>query len=298
MNLANLFGDDEHTAADGPYKRVMKTRKWIYISASLGLLVAGGRYHETGGNKVLLEVFSFPDYIFALTLIAGLAYLLPLYVILVAQLCDVYSAVVDERFADQRLERLREASKRRAHAVAEISNWVSSWRRAHVEPFIEAEQVAMTRRSNGKTIVDRLGKGLEVTAEQMADVWKGMATPDLKEFLSQGEDARENWLLDWADQADRNYLDAAGARVAAEIESPPEDDAGLKLLRTALAEADSDLANLANVQAYLSPGYRRKETIIDAIRIAPPLMTGVLALAGLVVNFAAPIFLNVLGLRL
>lgn len=296
MNLPNLLADDEHTAADDPYKRVMKTRKWVYISATVAILIAGGRYHEEGGNKVLLGVFSLPDFVFAAGMIAGLGYLMPLYLILVSQLRDVYSAVLDERLADQRLERLRDAIKRQASASEELDLWMSSWRYARLTPLIEAEEVALRRLNDAKTFIRKRDTNPEADIAELSDLWRGMSTTDLQDFLaSPEEEDRTTWLVKYTKSLERQFQDAAEARRTVETAEPPENDQRLVLLKAALADANDDLHNLHNVRAYLSPAYRLKEMWIDTLRVVPPALTGVGALIALLVNFFQPIKSGVFG---
>lgn len=296
MNLSNLLGDDEHTAADGPYKRVMKTRKWVYISATIAILIAGGRYHEEGGNKVLLGVFSLPDFVFAAAMIAGLLYLVPLYLILVAQLRDVYSAVLDERLADQRLERLRDAIKRQLGASEELDLWMSSWRNAQLAPVLEAEETVLNRLSQAKQFIRQRSADPAFDIAEASEIWRGMTTAELQEFLSSSPEAQSRWILNHAASLEIEYQRAVEARRRVELAEPPEDDQRVRLLRNALTDANNDLQNLNNVRAYLSPGYRKKELWIDVLRVVPPALTGGGALAGLLITYAGPIKRSVFGL--
>ena len=83
--LQVIFGDDEHTAADGPYARLMKTRKWLYIVAVAELAIANGLYNEKA-TADLLKVASIPTSALESALLFGLSYMLLQYAFLTWQL--------------------------------------------------------------------------------------------------------------------------------------------------------------------------------------------------------------------
>jgi len=92
----NFFGDDEHTAADGPYTRVMKTRKWLYFTAVLAtsynmMLINPAKIEEVIGFLAL------PDQVLRWSLLSALLYLLLIYMALSTQLASIYDLVLSER---------------------------------------------------------------------------------------------------------------------------------------------------------------------------------------------------------
>ncbi|HEY0085891.1 MAG TPA: hypothetical protein VGB65_08260, partial [Allosphingosinicella sp.] len=106
-----IFGDDEHTAADGPYSRLMKARKWIYIGSIAELAIIKGLYNETATAEIL-KVASVPVAVLQPALLVGLAYMLIQYNLLVWQLFTTYDIVLAERFTFRRSDELAVARQR------------------------------------------------------------------------------------------------------------------------------------------------------------------------------------------
>lgn len=87
--LQIIFGDDEHTAADGPYSRVLKTRKWLYLSSAVSLAINHGLFNERATNEAII-FFTIPEQRLSLFLFLGIIYLLAQYFLLLVQLYSTY----------------------------------------------------------------------------------------------------------------------------------------------------------------------------------------------------------------
>lgn len=111
MALQILFGDDEHTAKDGPYSRVLKTRKWIYVSAALAALIYMDLYRPDYAAE-LLGVVRLPPRLLAGTLLAGGAYLIIQYLLLLYQLWVSYDIILSDRLTFRRADELQRAQDR------------------------------------------------------------------------------------------------------------------------------------------------------------------------------------------
>ena len=109
--LQILFGDDEHTAEEGPYKRLLKTRKWLYISSFASLLISNGLYDETSAARVLSPI-KLPASALETSLRIGLLYLIVQYILLLIQLWTSYDIVLEERFVFRRADELTKARER------------------------------------------------------------------------------------------------------------------------------------------------------------------------------------------
>lgn len=107
--LQVIFGDDEHTSAEGPYSRLMRTRKWLYVLAIVAIALSNGLYDEVAA-AALLRVIEVPEALLSKAVLLGLAYLVLQYGILVAQLLSAYDIVLVVRFEDQRKAELSAAT--------------------------------------------------------------------------------------------------------------------------------------------------------------------------------------------
>lgn len=106
--LQVIFGDDEHTAADGPYTRVLKTRKWLYLTSIAGLVLAQGLYDQEAAAR-LFSVVSLPEDILKQAVFGATAYLSTQYAFLVIQLATTYDIVIRERLTFRREDELSSA---------------------------------------------------------------------------------------------------------------------------------------------------------------------------------------------
>lgn len=80
-----VWGDDEHTSIDGPYARLMKARKWIYILSLIGLIIEFGLYNEAA-TEALVRVVDVPASLIRALVVLGLTYLMAQYAMLAVQL--------------------------------------------------------------------------------------------------------------------------------------------------------------------------------------------------------------------
>lgn len=119
--LQVIFGDDEHTAVDGPYSRLMKTRKWLYLTSIAAALVSHS-YFDTYALNTTLKIVSVSPYFIGTTLVVGLLYLSIQYALLMFQLCSIYDIVLNERFKFRREDELAAARGRVTEADKKVRN--------------------------------------------------------------------------------------------------------------------------------------------------------------------------------
>ncbi|MDP1599004.1 hypothetical protein [Phenylobacterium sp.] len=143
--LQVLTGEDEHTAAEGPYARLLKTRKWLLIASAGAVLVHYKLYDPTAANA-LLRVISVPIWLLHTGLIFGLAYMLAQYLLLALQLRATYDIVLSERFADRRNENLNAAEKRVTDAQENVQHAIEQFSAA--ESSSDATRRALERKLN------------------------------------------------------------------------------------------------------------------------------------------------------
>ncbi|MFD3262620.1 hypothetical protein [Phenylobacterium ferrooxidans] len=104
-----LWGDDEHTAAEGIYVRLMKARKWLLGSAAIALILAHG-FVEPEAVDALLKVVRTPLWAMKQTAFLGLVYMLAQFMLLCLPLVNTYHFVLEERLGARQesdLEQLR-----------------------------------------------------------------------------------------------------------------------------------------------------------------------------------------------
>ncbi len=98
--LQILWGDDEHTGADGAYVRVLRSRKWIYFAAGVTVLHSYEAIDFAALGRVLKGVLAVPPWMATLSLQFGLAYLLVQYVALLVQFGSAYTSIIMYRLPD------------------------------------------------------------------------------------------------------------------------------------------------------------------------------------------------------
>ncbi len=106
--LQGFFGEDEHTAVDGPYTRLMKTRKWLYISSIAAILISYG-FVNSSEIKNLTKIIDVSPHLLGAGVAGGLFYLLVQYTFLSIQLFSIYDIVLVERFKFRREDELAKA---------------------------------------------------------------------------------------------------------------------------------------------------------------------------------------------
>jgi hypothetical protein len=122
-----IFGDDEHTASEGPYHRALKTRKWLYVAALAIIAVKSGLYNEEAAAKSF-QVFTIPSETLIFSLTAGIAYLTVQYVLLLVQLGTTYDITLSERFTFRRAEQLQAARDRERTASKNRDEFLTTYR--------------------------------------------------------------------------------------------------------------------------------------------------------------------------
>lgn len=115
-----IAGEDEHTAVDGPYARLMKTRKWLLIASAAGAAIHLQIY-DADAFKGLIKVLALPPWLLRSSVVAGLAYMLIQYALLAGQLLTTYDLILRERFVGHHDEAIKAATLRASDAEAELT---------------------------------------------------------------------------------------------------------------------------------------------------------------------------------
>lgn len=251
--LQIIFGDDEHTAADGPYSRLMKTRKWLYLSSAAAIAMASGLYDEAS-VKEILKVVELPIWTLAPALCVGLGYLTAQYLLLLRQLVSIYDLVLADRLQTRRVDDLNAARERIKDADAEL----------HAALKASAEHDArLSRLTDELRTLKQQNDGADAAARQ------GAGMGDRDDVMS-------------ASQVFTNAMRIAELEKALAAEQGSNRTALVDSARSAAVQAHE-----AYQQIYMSnpgnrSGYRASEVAIDALRLVPPLAASGYALWRLV----------------
>jgi hypothetical protein len=246
--LQIIFGDDEHTAADGPYVRLMKTRKWLYLSSAAAIVFANGLY-DAPAAKALLKVISAPTWVLAPALFLGLAYLTAQYALLLLQLTSIYDLVVSDRLQTRRVEGLSDARERIRETETALHD-------------------ALRSSAEHNSRISRISESIR-TLKQDGDAPDPIEAPSsFAEFMEQQSRVRDL----------EKDLEAAKA---------VDFTALLDSARSAAVQARDRYENLARQDAGSRATYRISEYAIDLLRLIPPGLFSMYALTKLL-NVAFP----------
>lgn len=92
-----VFGDDEHTAADGPYSRLLRARKWIYVSTALVALQIREAVNFSAIGHVLKDVILIPNDLGEFAIVGSLGVINSQYTLLLYQLGKLYPQILQDR---------------------------------------------------------------------------------------------------------------------------------------------------------------------------------------------------------
>lgn len=251
MSLQVIFGDDEHTAADGPYTRVMKTRKWLYLAASLVLLVIGGWYDPASVTSLIGGVVDVEDALVTTPLIVGLVYLTLQYGLLVTQLLVSYDIVLKDRLTFRRQEDLATARERALAARKEASqvfaDIAARMKETNADLVHEVEQA----RRHSKFTSAMNPANTAARKERESEIRRAEAR------LVAAENAIAQHRLS-------NF----------DLTANPE----FKAAQENAQQMERALEEIAKENPALRRGYRWMERSVDALRVFPPLFVALFAL--------------------
>lgn len=239
MALSILWGDDEHTAVDGPYSRLLKTRKWIYISAALAVALSSNVYQPDAAQS-LVKIIAVPIWFIGPPVLGGLIYLLIQYALLRFQLTQIYEAVLNERFKFRRQEELEKAAEKLQEAEDALDDAVRR----------QAEDAQNRAGLNGRMLV--LKTALEEYRAPLASPERPYFDSRIVDYES--EISRIEEKLAEMGNADTSLVDSRQRKVIV-----------AEALHRAIEQEDPAS----------HPGYVWAERVIDAVRTWPPLFVGI-----------------------
>jgi hypothetical protein len=259
MALQILFGDDEHTADEGAYNRLLKTRKWLYLSAG-GVTLIGLGLYKPAAAAAALKVIELPAWLLQQALYVGLAYLTAQFGFLLWQLVVTYDIVLRERLAYRRAEELSQAAERLSTAEEEKAAY-------------EDSKLSPDRRARLQSLQDELNRAeaeidtLYRPREEGGAVAFGTVDWDkARQVVMERLNLAQAGLNDFRIETARN--DPLAAARARQVD-----------------EARFALIKLRRQDPASRPGYGLFEAVIDIFRVVPPLVFAILTL----VRFPPPV---------
>jgi hypothetical protein len=133
-----FFNDDEHTAKDAAYERLLKSRKWLYLVATTSLLHAFGDIDYASLSRSINGVVRLEKPHVSLALLFSSSVLFVQYSALLAQLLPDYGKILDERIADANSRKFIDVSSKLQDSITKIAE-LEDQRTA-----IETDQVSRT----------------------------------------------------------------------------------------------------------------------------------------------------------
>lgn len=253
--LQIIFGDDEHTAAEGPYSRVMKTRKWLYVLSSASLAVSLGLYNPKQTTE-LLKVISLPQDVVGWALSIAVLYLGVQYIFLVIQLIATYDIVLVERFKSRREDELSRARDAVTNSRNEVKKSIDDFRADYREAYEK-------RNAELSKAIEEAQTALATKKEaRIAGEWRKDDAEDISTLRHDEERAKASLAV--ARMALRKLEeDTLG-------ELDPSYDSVVASRQAAARDAEAALHTLISQEPAERKGYKALERLIDFVRIGPP----------------------------
>lgn len=269
LSFAGLAGDDEHTAIEGPYARLMKTRKWLVISSVLAALVVL-RVYDPVATKALIRITEIPDWLFANAVLGGLAYLAIQYGLLLYQLWITYDLTLSERLKFRRADDLAKA----------------------VDASRSAERDLVDAKSGGEISLTPHPADIRRAEKQLRVAASNVETAQMK-LHAESVPNTISWTLaeNELEEAKRLLEDAEAAMVTVEAQKRSLSEkiesrhARISAAQRNFDKAIQDLEELARQDPSKRGRYIWAEKAIDALRLAPPAFAGIVAMLSLVITF-------------
>lgn len=180
----SIFGADDDTGHDGPYSRLLKCRKWIYLSA-LGISVVSHNLYDPEGLTRIIPFLTIPSSAIYYSSVVGGFYMLARYAVLGRQLCSTHDLVLKERLRYRRQSELDRADESLREAIGVRDDAIAQRRRDiqfesnHLTSRIEElegilKEMQTSRPSSPKTVEEAQlerhhQRGVELAAKQIDD---------------------------------------------------------------------------------------------------------------------------------
>ncbi len=261
--LPIIFGDDEHTAVDGPYKRVLATRKWLYILSTLSIVVTLG-FYDASSTTSLVKVVRLPTDLVSPALMIGISYLVIQYTLLAWQLCTTYDIVLKDRFILRKADELSSARIRMLDSKRELDSLASEAKIYGNYMFDERENALSTSLSEKDNSL--------AEAEAELSKLKSYGASQDKQAAAEGVKAGR--------QRERNNVATALLRLRDDKMSYVDAKYKMRLSSASLvfSKSEKSFVELQKQEPSERMGYQLSERIIDVSRILAPYILAVIAL--------------------
>lgn len=114
-----FFGDEEFTAADGPFKRLLAIRKWMYLATCVVVLERANGIDFARLSKIV-QFLTVSESLAHPVIVTGFFYLAVTYVVLLIQVGSVYDWILEDRLKLRDDERHKLQRDRLAQARTEL----------------------------------------------------------------------------------------------------------------------------------------------------------------------------------
>lgn len=270
MSIVAAFGDDDHTAADGPYARVLKVRKWLYVFSACAFLLYLDLYNDSAVLS-LLKVISLPTWFLSQIGATTIVYLVAQYFLLCWQLIRTYDIVLGERLSFRRSDELARASAlianaetaldtRRAEVMEKMNRDLDTAQANYNLAQRNLDAYQAERRTKALRISDLTAEGIAYEAEKLNDA---------QSLSASTKEALETQKRRHSEASERNWI---------------TDDPRTQAILKDVASAHKSLADLTSRDPAARPQYRGIEIAVDVLRIAPPPIVALWGLANLMLH--------------
>lgn len=244
MSVSALFGDDEHTARDDPYTRLMKTRKWLYLFSALLFMAHMRIYVQSGLSEIIPFIRLGNDTLMHASLFGG-AYMAFIYVLLANQYRKTHDIIMTERLTFRKDENVAEARNNIEQAEQKRGELIKS--------LIEDADVKI---ENNKSILDRIERSIRSLEGEI----------DVSYTIEREAEARLHELKVEAERL-KTYLVSLQSDSANVMENP-----AVKAETVRISELQASYRAIIHSDPASRPGYVRDEYVIDLARIVSPLV--------------------------
>lgn len=255
LSLTAAFGDDEHTATEGPYVRMLRIRKWIFLFSFVIIGVVVGMYDENAAARAF-PVLNISKDAIILSASLSLFYLTIQYNSLLVQVGSTYDIILKARFE--------------SHLNAETD--------------LLGEQLtsAMNASAEAKDALPLTKNEQEQARLELSRLKRAQKSKQL--FLENGQDVDGSELDESVLHEAENDLINIYTRIQAIEDTLSKQKDVLKIVsrhNSDIERISQKLDAIRSSQPSTRPFYVKAESIIDATRLITPQIMSVIAFATL-----------------
>lgn len=280
MPFQVLFGDDEHTAKDGPYARMMKTRKWLYVSSAMAIALSLRLYDDKAAED-LLKVIELPWAVVANVVIGGLSYMLIQYGFLTGQLVTSYDITFKEKMVFRREGELANARGLLSDRQTALADYKDQRPQPDENAVRQAQRMVYEARAEVEDLVRQGPTSIDPGTLNLPE--------DMLNNLRESQETQHRFAINAAEARLKSKsktlseLQRAAAKRTNELSQP---DPVRVSLEQSVLEAEAALKELYNDDPALRRGYKAFEVGIDCMRVATPALVAISSYLNLLIAMA------------